>query len=74
MKMPRYVHGYIDRHGKPRFYFPRRGFKDVPLSGPPWSPEFMAKYEAAMAGQPIEIGARPGETRHHAGAGGVLFQ
>jgi site-specific recombinase XerD len=58
MKMPRYVHGYIDRHGKPRFYFRRRGFKDVPLSGLPWSPEFMAKYEAAMAGQPIEIGAR----------------
>jgi hypothetical protein len=31
MKHPKYVHPYIDRHGKPRFYFRRAGFKQVPL-------------------------------------------
>ena len=29
----------------------------MPLPGLPWSPEFMASYEQALAGQPIEIGA-----------------
>ena len=44
---PKYVQGFIDRHGKPRFYFRRAGFKSVPLPGLPWSPEFMAAYEEA---------------------------
>jgi hypothetical protein len=48
----------VDRHGKPRFYFRRRGFKRVALPSLPWSPEFMAAYEAALAGQgKLEIGA-----------------
>lgn len=50
-KPPRFTHGYVDRHGKPRWYVRRRGFKSIPLPGLPWSPEFMAAYEAAMAGQ-----------------------
>ena len=55
---PKFVHGYIDRHGKSRFYFRRAGFKKIPLSGLPWSPEFMAAYETALAStQRIEIGA-----------------
>jgi integrase len=55
---PKFVHGYIDRHGKPRFYFRRAGLKKVPLPGLPWSPEFMAAYETALAStQRIEIGA-----------------
>jgi len=54
---PKFVNGYIDRHGKPRFYFRRAGFKKVPLPGLPWSPEFMAAYEKALAGQPIPVGA-----------------
>jgi hypothetical protein len=33
LKLPRFVHGFIDRHGKPRFYFRRRG--QVPLPGLP---------------------------------------
>jgi len=57
MKTPRYVHGYIDRNGKPRWYFRRAGFKKTALPGLPWSPAFMAAYENAMAGQPPEIGA-----------------
>jgi len=56
---PKFVHGYIDRHGKPRFYLRRVGFKKIRLPGLPWSPEFMAVYEQALAGQTgIEIGAK----------------
>lgn len=50
MKKPRYTRGFIDRHGKPRFYLRRPGQKQMPLPGLPWSPEFMAAYEAAMKG------------------------
>ena len=49
---PKYVHGYIDRHGKARFYFRRAGFKKIALPGLPWSPSFMAAYEAALHGEP----------------------
>src|SRR6476619_6474500 len=56
LKLPPYVHAFIDRHGRPRFYFRRAGFKKVPLPGLPWSPEFMAAYEMALAGQPVEVG------------------
>jgi len=56
---PKYVQGFIDRHGKPRFYFRRPGFKRLPLPGLPWSPEFMAAYEAVLAEAPrLAIGAR----------------
>ena len=61
--LPKFVHGFIDRHGKPRFYFRRPGFKSKPLHGLPYSSEFMSDYEAAMAGQPLPMGAtgaRPG--------------
>ena len=54
---PPYCNGFIDRHGKARWYFRRAGFKKVPLPGLPWSPEFMAAYEQALAGQPAPIGA-----------------
>jgi hypothetical protein len=45
---PKYVQGFIDRHGKSRWYFRRPGFKRTPLPGLPWSPEFMASYEEAF--------------------------
>jgi integrase len=63
---PKYAQGFIDRHGKPRFYFRRPGFKAVPLPGLPWSPEFMTAYQDALAGQPAQIGAsrvKPGTMR-----------
>ncbi len=48
MRRPsKYVHGFIDRHGKPRFYFRRAGFKKVPLPGLPWSSQFMEAYECS---------------------------
>ena len=60
LKLPPYIHGYTDRHGRPRFYFRRAGFKKVPLPGLPWSPVFMDAYDTALAGQRIAIGASPG--------------
>lgn len=59
MLFPKYTHGYIDQHGKPRFYLRRPGHKKIPLPGLPWSPEFMAAREAALEGEStkIEIGA-----------------
>jgi integrase len=50
---PKFVQAFIDRHGKPRFYFRRAGFKTVKLPGLPWSPEFMAAYEVAMGGETL---------------------
>jgi integrase len=63
---PKFVQAFLDRHGRPRFYFRRAGCKAVPLPGLPWSPEFMAAYEVALAGQPAPIGAsrvKPGTIR-----------
>ena len=59
LKLQKYVHGFIDRHGKARHYLRRPGFKRVPLPDLPWSPTFMAAYEAGMQGEalPVEIGA-----------------
>jgi integrase len=51
-----YVHHWIDnRHGKAkgRYFFRRRGFKQVPLPGLPGSPEFEQAFAAAMAGGPL---------------------
>jgi integrase len=59
LKLPKYVHAFVDRHGRPRYYVRRAGLKRVPLPGLPWSPDFMEKYEAALSGAaPIVIGAR----------------
>jgi hypothetical protein len=50
MKLPPYVHAFIDRTGRPRFYFRRRGFKQVALPGLPHSTKFMDAYRAALVG------------------------
>ena len=57
-RLPKFVHGFIDRHGKPRFYFRRAGFKRMILPGLPWSPEFMAAYEGALNAPRSPIGAK----------------
>ncbi|MFG1241919.1 tyrosine-type recombinase/integrase [Xanthobacter sp. V7C-4] len=59
LKLPRYIHGFLDRHGKPRYYLRRPGCKQVALPGIPFSPEFMAAYAAGMADEvaAMEIGA-----------------
>src|SRR6516162_6407237 len=49
----KYVQQFVDRHGHPRFYFRRPGFKRVALPGMPGSSEFMNVYaEALAAGEP----------------------
>jgi integrase len=56
-----YVQAFIDRNDHVRHYFRRRGCKRVPLPGLPGSEEFMAAYQAALAGVPdtqtADIGA-----------------
>jgi enterobacteria phage integrase len=44
----RYVHGYVDRHGKARFYFRRKGARRIVLPGLPGSDEFMATYQNCL--------------------------
>jgi hypothetical protein len=45
----RYVNEFIDRHGKPRYYFRRPGSRSVKLPGLPGSIEFMDAYQAALS-------------------------
>jgi integrase len=53
-----FIKEYRDRHGHVRRYFRRRGYKPVALPGAPGSEEFMAAYQAALAGcEPVPIGA-----------------
>ena len=49
VKLPRFVHAFVDRHGRPRFYLRRKGMPKLPLPGLPWSPEFMARYQEEMS-------------------------
>jgi integrase len=59
LRLP-HINSFRDRHGKTRHYFRRPGFKSVALPGLPGSAEFMAAYQAALAGSTaprIEIGA-----------------
>src|SRR5262249_29305660 len=46
----KHVNTFIDRHGKARRYFRRKGLRPVPLPGLPGSIDFMQAYEAALAG------------------------
>jgi hypothetical protein len=55
-----YIHEFLDRHGKARRYFRRRGQKRIPLPGLVGSEEFMAAYQLALDGVPkpaVGIGA-----------------
>src|SRR6516225_648518 len=58
MKLPKYVQAWVDaRDGRAYYYLRRRGFPRVRLRGLPWSPSFMAAYEAAMSGARTAVGA-----------------
>jgi hypothetical protein len=50
-RLPSYTQAFIDRHGRPRYYFRRAGFKTVPLPGMPWSDEFMSARAALLNGE-----------------------
>src|SRR5215831_16307693 len=59
MKLPKYVQACLNREsGRVYFYLRRPGFPRVRFPGLPWSPSFMAAYEAAMSGPRNAIGAR----------------
>jgi integrase len=59
-----YVNGIIGRDGRVRYYFRKRGCKNVRLPGIPGSAEFMEAYQAAIGKvEPIVIG----ESRAKAG-------
>lgn len=56
---PKYCHHKQDRHGGAGYwYFERRGYPRARLPGLPWSPEFMAAYQAALDGKPLLIAAK----------------
>ena len=61
-----YVHSPCERHGKVRHYFRKPGVKRVRLPGAIGSPEFLAAYQTALAGESaprVEIGvtrSKPG--------------
>ncbi|AUM72918.1 tyrosine-type recombinase/integrase [Paracoccus jeotgali] len=62
-KPPKYCQGFEDRHGKIRWYYRRPGFSRIALPGLPWSPDFMAAYDKAAAGERLEAGlsrSKPG--------------
>ena len=56
-KLPKYVQAWVDHEGRAHCYYRRRGYPRVRLKGLPWSPSFMAAYEAAHAGPRTAIGA-----------------
>ena len=72
-KLPPFVQ-QIDYQGAAYFYFRRPGFQRVKLPGLPWSPEFMAAYEAALAGQVMPIGVGRRKPGSFARAGRILFR
>ena len=53
---------------------PPRHQARIRLPGLPWSPEFMAAYEAALAGQPAPIGIVASEAWHISRARRELFR
>lgn len=52
----------VDRHGKRRYRFRRKGFRTVYLPGLPGSPEFVAAYEAAADGSTSRVEPGAGRT------------
>jgi hypothetical protein len=58
-KLPlKYVVVDVDRHGKVRRYFRRKGKPKIPLPGQPGSVEFMSAYQQALEGK-LEGQRRP---------------
>src|SRR5262249_61445746 len=57
MKLPKYVQACLHREsGRVYFYLRRPGFPRMRFPGLPWSPSFMAAFEAAMSGPRPAIG------------------
>ena len=58
-RKPAYVHRFVDRHGTPRLYFRRKGYR-APLPGPLGSSRFLRAYAAALEAPVITPSTRPG--------------
>lgn len=59
-RLPKYVSEFVDRHGKARVRFRRKGYQDFYFNTVPWSPEFMVQYQSCLSGEaspPIATGA-----------------
>ena len=50
VKLPPFVNGFVDRHGKPRYYLRQKGQKSIALPGLPYSTAFMDAHARALAG------------------------
>jgi integrase len=60
-KLPKYVQAFVDPDGRAYHYFRRRGSPRIRLPGLPYSPQFMAAYEKALArSQPIQAADKHG--------------
>ena len=53
-----HIQAWVDRKGRTYHYFRKRGCLRQKLAGAPFSPEFMAAYQAAMATVQPTIGVR----------------
>lgn len=53
ISLPKYVTKDPGPDGVERFYVRRKGHKKVRLTGVPWTPSFMAQYEAALGGKKV---------------------
>ena len=62
-KPPPFCQGFVDRHGRSRWYFRKRGFNRTPLPGLPWSPEFMAAHASVHGRRQLLPGHR--QQAHH---------
>ena len=72
LKLPKYVHGFVDRHGKPRFYFRRPGFETKRLRA-----YRTARSSCGTTSLPWPISrsrCRQGAARNDDGAGYKLFR
>ena len=65
VKRYRHVVRDVDRHGRVRFYFRRKGHKKICLVGTPGTPHFDAAYQTALqatdggALEPVRLGTPP---------------
>jgi integrase len=57
-----YIHEFRDRHGKLRRYVRLPNGKRFPLPGVPGTDQFMAAYQAALAGDATQVGAGANRT------------
>lgn len=65
----KYIQRFLDRHGRPRYYFRRPGFRRVALPGLPGSETFMEAYAAALGAD----ARADGEAKVRTGSIGALI-